>query len=253
MPEAQGAPPEPRRGRLFRGVVVANTGLVLVLTFYAFSWFHFIWLPSWWPPVPGGPFQAPFYFVAVAVVLLVCLGAHGWCAKRLFSMGQRRAAAWGLVALFPIVLAALFSPIQAGLQLRAAHRARPLLDAIQQYETDHGNVPQTLEALIPDYLDRIPTPGLQFSRSNRFVYVPVSTGDRALDRFVLAFGVHVGGVGGDLAVVYCPEAEAAGVALEEDARLVVPLPAAYGDERLHTASVELRRRLDRGWVFADSE
>jgi hypothetical protein len=226
--------------------------LVLVLTFFAFSWFHFIWLPSWWPPVPGGPFQAPFYFVAASVVLLLCLGAHGWCAKRLLSIGQRRAAAWGLVALVPILLAALLSPIQTGLQLRAAHRARPLLSAIEQYQTDHGSVPQTLDALVPGYLDRVPTPGLRLSRSNRFVYIPPPVGDEDSDRFVLAFGVHVGGIGGDSAVVYRPEAETDEVILEKGAQLVVPLPAAYGDERLHGASLELRRRLDRAWVFADS-
>ncbi len=40
----------------------------------------------------------------------------------------------------------------------AAEAAQPLIDALGRYRADHGRYPDELEALVPEYLGRVPAP-----------------------------------------------------------------------------------------------
>jgi hypothetical protein len=44
--------------------------------------------------------------------------------------------------------------------VRAAERSQPLVDAIRRYAQEHGEPPDTLAALVPAYLARVPRTGL---------------------------------------------------------------------------------------------
>jgi hypothetical protein len=62
---------------------------------------------------------------------------------------------------FGQILASILVGALEGSHLRAAHRDATLRGmalylAVRAYETEHGQPPETLDALVPDYLPRIP-------------------------------------------------------------------------------------------------
>jgi hypothetical protein len=74
-------------------------------------------------------------------------------------------------AVLSLVLAVIFIPCYAGgifweLQIRfeqmehVAERGRPIVDAIEAFEKKNGHPPGSLDELVPDYLDTLPTTGI---------------------------------------------------------------------------------------------
>lgn len=53
----------------------------------------------------------------------------------------------------------------------AARSARPIIDALRACRAEHGQYPQTLEELVPEYLDAVPTPPPPIREG--WVYVPL--------------------------------------------------------------------------------
>jgi hypothetical protein len=50
-------------------------------------------------------------------------------------------------------------------------RSRPLIQAIQAYESAHGRAPDSLEALVPKFIPAVPTTGLELEGSRHFHYL----------------------------------------------------------------------------------
>jgi hypothetical protein len=70
------------------------------------------------------------------------------------------------ILLLPVPLMLFVWPKVAWLTRRAAfedmtHRAQPLIAAIEGFAADHGGPPPDLAALVPAYLDQLPTTGLR--------------------------------------------------------------------------------------------
>ena len=120
-------------------------------------------------------FPNGIFFLVMLPALLIGLAAPLFVIVSLF-----RARVWhekltpvvGYVALFWLVnwsgfaLAFSGSRMQrtwphrrAGLQ-KAANRAQPLINAIEQFEADKGRLPRTLPELVPQYLPRVPQTGM---------------------------------------------------------------------------------------------
>jgi hypothetical protein len=226
---------------------------LLIVTYLAFSYFHYLWLPRWWVRPGGNPFQAAFYFIGAAFILFIDLLIVWSYTHGLLRLGRFRTALWSLAALIPILLAVLHVPTRTAFQLTAARQAGPLLNAIQQYRDDHGTVPEKLEQLVPQYIEKLPTPGLRLRQMDRFVYEPTPLDEDPEVPFVLAFGLHVGGIGGDFAVVYCPVGASGARRQMHGAQFTVPLPVSVEPGRTWRAYVEFVRRLGRSWILAESE
>lgn len=97
--------------------------------------------------------------------LLVALGVFFTSPILLFFKRFRR------YAVLSLVLAVIFIPCELlGLYWgacgneeqieRVAERGRPIVDAIKAFEKKNGHPPGSLDELVPDYLDSVPTTGI---------------------------------------------------------------------------------------------
>lgn len=87
-----------------------------------------------------------------ALVYLLLPGSRGMAVRLLLCAAVHGMALYGFSYAGARVRTAAFESLAA--------RSAPLVDAIRQYETDHGRPPETLEQLVPDYLDAVPSTGL---------------------------------------------------------------------------------------------
>lgn len=82
-------------------------------------------------------------------------------------IGRSRAGAMELILLGLLYVVCCFVGIRLGQQTRMAgmkaftERAKPLVAAIHQYEREHHAPPETLKALVPRYLPKIPSTGMR--------------------------------------------------------------------------------------------
>lgn len=108
-----------------------------------------------------------FFEISMLSMFLVypLLGAFGAVLPCLIMLFFRKTRNWAvLILLASIITLTLTIPLMrlAGrVRMRAFHqleqRSVPLVDAILAYEADHGNPPETLDALVPKYISEIPS------------------------------------------------------------------------------------------------
>lgn len=107
----------------------------------------------------------PFLGSVVAAPML----AVGLLVKR-----WRRAAAAGIVALL-LVAASIYLSLSIGLRIRhsalaaLADRSKSLVESIKAYESRHGRPPDSLSALIPEFLSAVPETGMGAYREYRYL------------------------------------------------------------------------------------
>ncbi|MBD3245596.1 MAG: hypothetical protein GF333_01115 [Candidatus Omnitrophica bacterium] len=128
------------------GIALVVNGIELFLKWYALS--------------PRGSMalqQASVFFVLpfVAAVLLVPAAA----VLALFPRPRRFAVSMLLAS---ILFVGITLAVRAAVDVRArrfralAERSEPLVEAIRQYTADKGEPPDNLEALVPQYIEKIP-------------------------------------------------------------------------------------------------
>jgi hypothetical protein len=129
-------------------------------------------------------------FSAPAIFLLA-----SYCAIR--TRGRNARVNWLMIALgMAIAWPSTYYAYRSGLESRrvrleqAADRGRAVIDALHDFKADRGEYPDTLGALVPDYLPSAPETGMLLFR--RFEYL------RQPDR-----GLHRGCKGYQLGIV-CP-------------------------------------------------
>jgi len=115
---------------------------------------------------PWGLRAAGLLWPMVAILLalvgtIACLGASAICGAR----RRWRGAAAGLLLAVTWVCGTWWSlSIVAGScqrsWARVAKNGAPLVAAVRAYEKDHGHAPGSLQALVPEYLPRLPETGV---------------------------------------------------------------------------------------------
>lgn len=101
---------------------------------------------------------APFFiFVALAVLVLAALVSRRSRLRRF-----RGTMVWfGLLLLLATMAGQMFADnIRDDALNRLSRTAAPLVQAIGAYEARHGRAPETLDALIPDFLAALPATGI---------------------------------------------------------------------------------------------
>ncbi|MCB9916068.1 MAG: hypothetical protein H6828_13140 [Planctomycetes bacterium] len=89
------------------------------------------------------------------VVLVPGLLLFRWRpGRRVQVLALLLGSAAGLAAARPVIPWAAF-PAEAGLR-DVVPEVAPVVDAVEAYRRDHGALPATLEALVPEYLDALP-------------------------------------------------------------------------------------------------
>jgi len=240
--------------RLIRLWMIVSALAVLALTLFLFACYHFMWLPSLFP---GWSVRINLGIIGLGLIggslLLLAFAyelwrASGWLASR----NNRRYGLVRFLLLVPVILALLSIPIGRRFQLSAAHRADPLLAAIEAYERTHDGPPTSLDELVPELIDEIPRPKLLQASMNRFVYNGKPPSTQVSLSFALAFGFHHA-LAGNIAVVYCPESAVDETADEKSITLELRLPLWDRPDLFHEYRVKIIRRLDESWVLARSE
>lgn len=101
---------------------------------------------------------APFFiFLALAVLVLAALVSRSSRLRRF-----RGTMAWfGLLLLLATMAGQILSDkLRDDALNRLSRTAAPLVQAIGAYEARHGRAPETLDALIPDFLAALPATGI---------------------------------------------------------------------------------------------
>ena len=101
---------------------------------------------------------APFFiFLALAVLVLAALVSRRSRLRRFRGTMAR----FGLLLLMATMAGAILAEnIRDDALNRLSRTAAPLVQAIGAYEARHGRAPETLEALIPDFLAALPATGI---------------------------------------------------------------------------------------------
>lgn len=237
--------------RLVGIAVIVNAAVVLALTVLAFVCDNYLWLPSWLPfrPTTVG---ANLGLIAAFLLLLALAGTLWKGCSWLRSQDERRYAVALLVLLIPLALALARRPIKRALQLRAAHRACALIDALDGYVRDHGTAPRDLQELVPEYIHEVPTPGLSCPVTDQFIYDAAPPRDGTVLPFTLAFGLRHA-LGGEVAVVYYPISLPLQAPSGKQVVFRLSLPSMGRPEYFHEERVPAIRRLDESWVFAGGD
>ncbi|MBK7874948.1 MAG: hypothetical protein IPJ77_04225 [Planctomycetes bacterium] len=92
-----------------------------------------------------------------ALLLKLALALGVWA---LVDLGLQYAPYWKMHQRYPRVL---------------ARTSRPLVEAIDRYVGEHRRAPESLDALLPGYLDALPETGFPGARSFTYRRVPVSS------------------------------------------------------------------------------
>lgn len=123
-------------------------------------------LAEWWSVSPNG--SAAGLYLLVGLLVFPILGAILTVPVALLMAIPRRTRRRAFqTAIFTLIYAviAIVSIRWAGdIRMHAfsklAERSAPLVNAIKQFETDHGTPPSDLSTLIPKYLPTIPSTGM---------------------------------------------------------------------------------------------
>lgn len=159
-------------------------GIILGLLIGGLNWFA-----SWFEVHPHGSnfplFIATFLFITFPLVILVgpVLLIVGLVKRKWLAIFS------GACFLLPVLVLQV-----AGLRLgeqyherafyQLAQRSQPLIQAIQQYEQTHGQPPQQLSQLVPNFISTIPRTGLGAYPDYEYVSQPVTPGNFAYPRDV---------------------------------------------------------------------
>jgi hypothetical protein len=138
------------------------TGTVLV------GWLSLLGLwggAVWWATAPHGHFipLAICELLVFAFAIVALLGVI-WALLLFVSRNRGRAILFLMPSMAILATGPVIGP--RVYQLRAqrfqefAVRSRPLLAAIEDYHRRQGRPPETLKALVPEYLDAVPTTGM---------------------------------------------------------------------------------------------
>jgi hypothetical protein len=112
---------------------------------------------SWGAPLPGHEF-----------LLLITVGAAALALVSLLLIVFRRTREAGLALLLGSVIYAVTTPLalHAGGKIRMwgfgrfIERSEPLIAAIREYDAVYGHPPETLDALVPEFLPEVPSTGV---------------------------------------------------------------------------------------------
>ena len=119
----------------------------------------------WWATSPHGHFVplAVCESLVYAFVTLALLGMV-WGVLLLVSRSRARAILFLLSSFAVLTTGPVVGPrvheIREKRFLEFAVRSRPVLAAIEAFQRRQGRPPETLEALVPDYLHAVPTTGM---------------------------------------------------------------------------------------------
>ena len=114
-----------------------------------------------------------FYVLAVAMLVLAALVSRRSRLRRF-----RGTMAWfGLLLLMATTAGVILAEsIRDDALNRLSRTAAPLVRAIGAYEARHGRAPETLEALIPDFLAALPATGIPAAPAWQYQAFPVLSG-----------------------------------------------------------------------------
>ena len=143
-----------------------------------------------------------FYVLAVAMLVLAALVSRRSRLRRF-----RGTMAWfGLTLLLATMAGQMLADnIRDDALNRLSRTATPLVQAIGAYEAHYGRAPETLEALIPDFLAALPATGIPAAPAWQYqAFAPDHSGG---DRWWLS--AQVGLIG---EVAYYPESDCAPIA-----------------------------------------
>ena len=97
---------------------------------------------------------------AIISVLVVLVAMLLLC----FERTQRTAVCLLIVSLIYLVTFSICPRIGQKVYMhgfvKLAERSKPLIESIKLYEKDHGQAPASMEDLVPDYLDEVPSTGI---------------------------------------------------------------------------------------------
>jgi type II secretory pathway pseudopilin PulG len=229
--------------------VFVSGAFVLGLTAFAFACDQHLWLPSWFPNFHLSIESAKLGQMTASLLMLAFAAILWTTCSWLRSQGRRWFTVAVLLLLIPVTLTLARRPIRRSLQLRAAHRARVLTDALDGYVRDHGAPPKSLEQLVPRYIHEVPTPGLLDPAMNQFIYRAEAPQDDTFLPFTLAFGVQHA-IAGQVAVVYYPQGLPLQGPTGKQVVFHLSLPSSADADYFHEVPVTAVWRLDESWVFA---
>jgi ABC-type antimicrobial peptide transport system permease subunit len=103
----------------------------------------------------------------------------------IFAALRKPALAWKSAACLAAVIAALVAAgfVNDAQRARAQKRGEMIVTALEKHKAATGRYPASLDALVPDYIEEIPAPGLGFFTKYRFHY----TADQDALAFSLTF------------------------------------------------------------------
>lgn len=137
--------------------------LMILLPATAFAAFVLVWCL---PVLRYGSFYLATCLGMVAFILLItACGCLQLSVIGLFLQRYRRQAAFAL-PLAAVFIGASYAGGCWGIELRMsafdalAVRSTTLVSAIEQFEKEKGGPPRSLEQLVPDYLDTVPSTGM---------------------------------------------------------------------------------------------
>ena len=182
-----------RLRKTFRNCLIINGGMI------AFAWYSIS--PIGW----GGGVILPFVMAMVLFITVFPFAMPIFPISLLFLIWKR----YRIRAVFWLVVSLCYGGIGYGAFMAAeairmhgfallAKRSRPLIQAIQAFETQHGVPPTRLQALIPDFLPAIPFtqmpayPQFHYETASQVdwfygnswtLYIPVLSGMMSFDRF----------------------------------------------------------------------
>jgi hypothetical protein len=142
--------------------------------------------------------------LAAPACYVLALAALGWAAFAARNGIFRRTSAWFGALLLAATLAGqtIAGDIRDEGIAQLARSAEPLVRAIAAYEVRHGRPPETLAALVPEFLPALPATGIPAART--WQYEPLAPDPTGGGRWWLAARV---GMIGD--VEYVPDSKCA--------------------------------------------
>jgi hypothetical protein len=139
-----------------------------------------IWLPSiviattLFAFVVFGQLEFSFDFLDTGLWGLFCLALLVTTLVTILVRAARKR--WGSCLRSAFVLLSLVAALFTGFLIqhhqveRSQELAEPIIAALEVYRTEHGRYPGRLQALVPDYLEDLPTPRLGLSTARPFRY-----------------------------------------------------------------------------------
>jgi hypothetical protein len=154
----------------------------------------------WYSVAPTG--NTTHLWIALSVGILIAIALGIVLVSLIALLPKRREKAITSLAssvIFIVVCIAvtrIASPVRmAGFEVLAA-RSETLIAAIKRYESEHDNPPETLDALVPEYLDRVPDTGMGAYPNYRYL-IGERLGPFGTNKWVLVVNTPSGGINFD--------------------------------------------------------